>query len=664
MVTEVSMRFAADEWLWGILLSLGLAAILIAQGVRLKKDQDRFGKQVQLKNLLTAKTSVRRTIRGVLSSLAVACAFLAAAQPQYGKGTRMLPATNLDIVLVLDYSKSMYARDVSPSRIGRAKVEVARLIRALPGARFAAVAFAGESISFPLTSDGSAIAQFFRGMEPNDLPLGGTASARALDNARQLLARDPLSKNHERVMILITDGEDLEGDPVAVARAAKAEGIRIDVVQVGGMSPEPIPNIDEQGVARGLRRSANGQIMTTALSPEGQAQLEAVALAGGGQLVRAASSEEGIAQLTTQLSHLMTEELSERVETVFADIFHYPLTVAVLLLMLETWIGIAPKRIVVPEPPRGKTPRRRPARLRATAALLLPAFLLTLLGCEPIDSVFERESPAVNEAIDALKTTNGQEASQLLIEYLKTGPCEEGVIGAGERARQLGDASFDLALAFAALSGPKLPAPSPLGSAPPQPLTNGPTSNNGPAPNAPSPESLATIDCALRMLAPLGGNKELATALRARSYYLAGNLDLLREEFAAAVSSYDLALLLAPGAPEGQGDPIGISIAYNRSLALRLLREKEEKEEDDKSEDDKSEDDKSEDDKSEDDKSEDDKSEEGKEPQAPPPEKQSPNEARDQRMLDLLEQAPTLQQHEAQKRKGQRVRGRATMEDK
>jgi Ca-activated chloride channel family protein len=108
-------------------------------------------------------------------------AFVALARPKFGSGTKIVPATNLDVIVVLDYSKSMYARDIVPSRIARAKAEVARLIRDLPGARFGAVAFAGEPMSFPLTSDGAAIAQFFRQLEPNDMPVGGTATARALE---------------------------------------------------------------------------------------------------------------------------------------------------------------------------------------------------------------------------------------------------------------------------------------------------------------------------------------------------------------------------------------------------------------------------------------------------------------------------------------------------
>ena len=154
------MRFAADEWLWGVLFSLVLAGILVGQGLRLSRARKKFGNEERIGELLTARTGLRQGIKGVLSCLAVALAFVAAAQPQYGKGTRILPATNLDVVVVLDYSKSMYARDVSPSRIGRAKVEVSKLIRELGGARFAAVAFAGESISFPLRATGPPLPSF------------------------------------------------------------------------------------------------------------------------------------------------------------------------------------------------------------------------------------------------------------------------------------------------------------------------------------------------------------------------------------------------------------------------------------------------------------------------------------------------------------------------
>ncbi|HEU5074050.1 MAG TPA: VWA domain-containing protein, partial [Polyangiaceae bacterium] len=206
------MRFAEGIWLFGTLAGLVVAALLILGGFKHLRAVRRFGDEKLVDGLVTHPAGARRAFEGVSLTLAVALAFVALAQPQYGKGTRLIPATNLDVVVVLDYSKSMYAKDVAPSRSVRAISEVGDVIQELPGARFGAVAFAGQPMSFPLTSDGAAIAQFFRGLSPNDMPVGGTAIARALTAARDLLARDPLSKKHERVMVLVTDGEDLEGD--------------------------------------------------------------------------------------------------------------------------------------------------------------------------------------------------------------------------------------------------------------------------------------------------------------------------------------------------------------------------------------------------------------------------------------------------------------------
>ncbi|RYE91557.1 MAG: VWA domain-containing protein, partial [Myxococcales bacterium] len=185
------MKFAAPYWLFGSSFALVVAVLLLLGGVGLRRARARFGVPERIAALTTFDASPRRTAKGVLLVLAVALAFVALARPQYSRGQKLVPATNLDVVIVLDFSKSMYARDVTPSRIGRAKAEVARMVRELSGARFGAVAFAGEPLGFPLTSDGAAIAQFLRQTEPNDMPVGGTAIGRALERAREILLRDP-----------------------------------------------------------------------------------------------------------------------------------------------------------------------------------------------------------------------------------------------------------------------------------------------------------------------------------------------------------------------------------------------------------------------------------------------------------------------------------------
>jgi Ca-activated chloride channel family protein len=247
----------------------------------------------------------------------------------------------------------MYARDVAPSRIARAKAEVGRLIHDLPGARFGAIAFAGEPMSFPLTSDGGAIAQFFRQLEPNDMPIGGTATAKALEKARELFAHDPKSKDHVRVIVLVTDGEDLEGDPVNIAEACAKEGTRIDVVQIGGRLPEPIPDVGVDGKVLGLRRDDDGKLI--------EAQLAKLASTTNGTIVRSEHGETGIDKIAKELTRMMREELSEKVETVYAEEYAWPLGVALLLLMVEAAIDEAPARRK-PIPERNSAKRKKSGR--------------------------------------------------------------------------------------------------------------------------------------------------------------------------------------------------------------------------------------------------------------------------------------------------------------
>lgn len=352
------MKFAAAEYLFGTAGALLVGLVLVIGGLRAARAVHEIGDEPLVRKLITHDAALRRAVKGVLLVLATALAFVAAAQPQYGQGTKLIPATNIDVMLVLDFSKSMYARDVTPSRIYRAKIEIARLITKLRGARFGGVAFAGEPMGFPLTADGAAIGQFLRQLEPNDMPVGGTAIARALDFARDMLARDPKSADHKRVIVLITDGEDLEGDPVAVAKSIGQEHTTIHVVQIGGRTPERIPNIGEDGRVMGWRLDRHGKPLTTSLSPEGELQLKQIAEATpDGMLIRAEKGTTGIDVITAELRRQMKAELSERVEYVYAHIYYYPLALAILLLIAEVFVFEAPRRRFIRREPPPLRPR-------------------------------------------------------------------------------------------------------------------------------------------------------------------------------------------------------------------------------------------------------------------------------------------------------------------
>ncbi|HEU4580836.1 MAG TPA: VWA domain-containing protein [Polyangiaceae bacterium] len=569
------MKFAHPLWLLGALFALALGGLLVLGALSGVRARRRFGQDGLVESLFTARVGSRRALKGALSVLGLICCFGALAQPQYGWGTRRIPATNLDVIIVLDYSKSMFARDVAPNRIERAKTEVADLISQLAGARFGAVAFAGEPLSFPLTSDGGAIAQFFRQLTPHDMPVGGTAIARALEAGRSLLERDPQSAKHRRVMLLVTDGEDLEGDPEQTARAAKDAGISIHVVQIGGRTPEPIPDVDEQGVNRGLRRNENGQVMTTSLSAEGEKQLTQIAEITGGNVVRSEAGSTGIQEVARRLRAMMTEELSERVETVYADVYAYPLGLALLCILLEAFVPEVWRRRSRKAAP-GVTAEKSPAPAgnSAQAAASATASVLVLLlacgafsallgaGCDSqaVDRAFTRRAPDVDRGIEALEAGDAGAAAQHFTTYLGTGPCNDGSIGVPPTLAQRPQASFDLGLALFKIAE-----------------RFGGRFGEDQGREEDNPQQLAArsaeVACALSVLEQIVGRRNLPLELTAQAHYLLGNLEFLRREYKAAVSHYNRALELIPGDDAESAQAVGRDAAHNRALALRRAEE-------------------------------------------------------------------------------------------
>jgi Ca-activated chloride channel family protein len=137
--------------------------------------------------------------------------------------------------------------------------------------------------------------------------------------------------------------------------------MRIDVVQIGGRLPEPIPDVGVDGKVLGLRRDDDGKLITTELSADGEAQLAKLASTTNGTIVRSEHGETGIDKIAKELTRMMREELSEKVETVYAEEYAWPLGVALLLLMVEAAIDEAPARRK-PIPERNSAKRKKSGR--------------------------------------------------------------------------------------------------------------------------------------------------------------------------------------------------------------------------------------------------------------------------------------------------------------
>jgi Ca-activated chloride channel family protein len=337
------MTWHASEILW-LLITIPLLGAALFLGYRMRQRAlARFGSLENVKRLTLGRSTGLRAARAVVLLLGIAAAVVALARPQYGSRTRMLRKRGIDVVIALDFSKSMLARDVRPSRIDRAKAEVTAFLNELGGDRVGIVGFAGETMEFPMTVDYCAAALFFRDLGPYDMPVGGTAIGRALTAAKRLLERSSRSSTQDkddpnqrsRVVILMTDGEDHEGDPIEAANELAKIGARIYAVGIGTRTGEPIPTYAEDGTWTGYLRDSSGNSVLTSLTSENEAQLKKIAEATGGKYIAAGRGSVGMEQIRSEMRRMKQGELKSRKITVHEERYAPVLLLAFLLVLLE-----------------------------------------------------------------------------------------------------------------------------------------------------------------------------------------------------------------------------------------------------------------------------------------------------------------------------------------
>ena len=337
------MRFGAATWLWLLSVVPVLGAMMAYAAWARRRDLARFGEVRLVEGLRDGSPAGWRAVRSGLVLLAAALLAVGAARPQHGSRTEVVSRRGIDVVVCLDVSKSMLARDVAPSRIERAKAELERLLAEEPGDRVAVVLFAGETMEYPLTTDHEAALRFFRDAHPWEFPVQGTSIGRAITAARELLRRDPLAGRRSRVILLITDGEDLEGDPVAAAREAATDGVAVYIDAIGSAVPEPIPAYTQDGRMAGYERDSRGEIKQTQFTPAMEAQLRRVAEEGHGTYFRPRTGEVGIDAVRRQLARMRRAEVSESQRTVYEELAWVVLVPAFVLLVVAS--GLLPERV-------------------------------------------------------------------------------------------------------------------------------------------------------------------------------------------------------------------------------------------------------------------------------------------------------------------------------
>ncbi|AKF83136.1 aerotolerance regulator BatB [Myxococcus fulvus 124B02] len=272
----------------------------------------------------------RPATQGGLYGLGLMLFGFALAQPQCGTKSELTKRRGIDVVVALDASKSMLARDVQPSRLERAKLELTTLLDELKGDRVGLVVFAGDAfIQSPLTSDYSAVKLFLRAVDPEVMPQGGTNVGSALRLSKQVLDNaDRGSK--ERVVVLLSDGEDLVGEVGEASDALKEAGVQVLTVGVGSESGEPIPVYDRRGEFVDYKKDGAGETVITRLDRAG---LTAIAEATGGAFF---FQPRGVAmgQVVERIDQMQKSELESRVTVRYDERFQTFAVPGLVLLVL------------------------------------------------------------------------------------------------------------------------------------------------------------------------------------------------------------------------------------------------------------------------------------------------------------------------------------------
>ena len=368
------MKFAHPIWL---LAGLIACAVLIWRyrrfDARQRGELRKFASESLIAQLTTSVSPARRQLKRVLVVAGVACLALALARPLAGFRWEEAKRKGLDLLFAVDTSRSMLAQDVKPDRLTRAKMAVEDLVAKMDGDRVGLIAFAGNAfLQCPLTLDYDAFRQSLDALDTKIIPRGGTDIAAAIHEAEAALEG---KGNNERILVLLTDGEDLEGSALEAARAAAKNGLKIFTVGIGSANGELIPVVDEKGGTEFVK-DASGQFVKSHLD---ETMLKQIAEATGAMYQPLGQQEQGLETIYQKgLSKYTRHELASRMTKVYIERFQWPLALGLLCLVLEPLIGI--RRRTPRQPARVTRPalfaawnKQAPPMRGAVAAGILPA---------------------------------------------------------------------------------------------------------------------------------------------------------------------------------------------------------------------------------------------------------------------------------------------------
>jgi len=324
-----SFRFANPEYLYLLLVIPAFAIIFWLARRGRRRAIRKFGNPELLAGLMPNVSNGRPVVKFWIWMLALAFMIVGIARPQFGSKLKTVKRKGIEIMIALDVSNSMLAQDIKPDRLDRAKRAIAKLTDRLNQDKIGLIVFAGQAyIQLPITTDYASAKLFLNSVNTNMVPVQGTAIGAAIN-----LAARSFSPNFEgnKTIIVITDGENHEDNPVAAAKAAYEKGITVNTIGMGLPEGAPIPVTLPNG-EQGYRKDKQGNTIITKLD---QKMLTEIANAGGGTYIRANNAQVGLNTLFDELNKLQKAEIESRVYSDYEDQYGYFLIMALALILID-----------------------------------------------------------------------------------------------------------------------------------------------------------------------------------------------------------------------------------------------------------------------------------------------------------------------------------------
>ena len=326
------IRFANIEFLYALLL-IPLFIIIFWIMLRWKKKaMSRFGDFQVIKSLMPAISNARTHFKFILLMIAYTFFIVGISNPQIGSKLKKVERKGIDLMIALDVSNSMLAEDIQPNRLERAKQSISKLIDNLQGDRIGIIVFAGKAYTqLPITTDYAAAKLFLTTINTDIVPVQGTAIGDAIEMAKTSFNEI----EHSKAIVIITDGENHEGDAVENAKEAADEGILVYTIGMGLPDGSPIPVYNKYGNRTGYKKDKQGNTIITKLNEN---MMQQIAAAGNGIYVRANNTQAGLRKVFDEINSLEKSEFESKLYSDYEDRFQYFIAVGLLFLLLEFFI--------------------------------------------------------------------------------------------------------------------------------------------------------------------------------------------------------------------------------------------------------------------------------------------------------------------------------------